>query len=139
MNFAVSGYWFYAMYANTSADAGDGSELWRDFRDYAGLDTSEKNVEMNAASWFDPSKTGGTANSYFQAYVALTEDALGLDAAATLVVASGLNVAGLIGGRPAEVAIGRHGLAAQLAAVDDKLHLGAVAVGPDVDRLTLVA
>ena len=73
MNFAVSGYWFYAMYANTSADAGDGSELWRDFRDYAGLDTSEKNVEMNAASWFDPSKTGGTANSYFQAYVALTE------------------------------------------------------------------
>ena len=73
MNFAVSGYWFYAMYANTSAEAGDGSELWKDFRDYAGLDTSQKNLEMNAASWFDPSKTGGTANSYFQAYVALTE------------------------------------------------------------------
>ena len=71
--FTVKDYWFYAVYANTTADAGNRSDLWWDFVDQAGFDTHEKKVEFNAASYFDPSKSGGTTNSYYQAFVALVE------------------------------------------------------------------
>lgn len=72
-NFAIKDYWFYGMYANTSENGGNRSDLWYDFVDYAGYDTHVKNVEMNSASWFDPSIPGGTNNSYYQAFVALCE------------------------------------------------------------------
>ena len=36
--------WFYITIANTQADAGNGSQLWKDFVDYGGFDTKEKNV-----------------------------------------------------------------------------------------------
>ncbi len=71
--FTVKDYWFYSMYANTMEDAGNGSQLWKDFVDYAGFDTGKKKVEMNASSYFDPSVPGGTNNSYYQAFVALVE------------------------------------------------------------------
>ncbi|MBQ8305451.1 MAG: hypothetical protein IJX90_04450 [Blautia sp.] len=71
--FTTKDYWFYAVYANTTADAGNRSDLWWDFVDYAGFNTREKKVEFNAASFFDPSKSGGTTNSYYQAFVALVE------------------------------------------------------------------
>ena len=71
--FSVKDYWFYAMYANTMENGGNASPLWHDFVDYAGFDTSQKRVEMNASFWFDPSVRGGTDNSYYQAFVALTE------------------------------------------------------------------
>lgn len=71
--FVPKDYWFYGMFANTAAEAGNGSALWRDFTEYAGYDTKEKKVELNATSWFDPSIPGGTNNSYFQAFVALAE------------------------------------------------------------------
>lgn len=71
--FVPGDYWFYGMFANTEASAGNGSALWRDFTDYAGYDTKEKKLELNAASWFDPSIPGGTNNSYYQAFVALAE------------------------------------------------------------------
>ncbi|MDO4619383.1 MAG: hypothetical protein Q4B09_02070, partial [Lachnospiraceae bacterium] len=72
-NFTVKDYWFYAIYANTNAEAGSGSELWSDFRDYGSYDTKQKKLMMNSASYFDPSITGGTNNSYFQSFVALVE------------------------------------------------------------------
>ena len=71
--FTVKDYWFYGVLANTMEDAGKGSGLWKDFVSYAGYDLSEKNVEMNAASYFDPAKRGGTNNSYYQSFVALVE------------------------------------------------------------------
>ena len=71
--FTVKDYWFYAIYVNTTAPAGNGSQLWEDFTDYAGFDTSRKKVEMNAATFFDPTIKGGTNNSYYQKYVAVTE------------------------------------------------------------------
>ena len=71
--FSVKDYWFYGMYANTMENGGNGSPLWHDFVTYAGYDTSRKKVEMNASSWFDPSVSGGTNNSYFQAFAALVE------------------------------------------------------------------
>ena len=71
--FAVKDYWFYGMFANTRVNSGNGSDLWYDFVDFGEFNTKEKKVEMNSASFFDPSISGGTNNSYFQAYVALTE------------------------------------------------------------------
>lgn len=71
--FSVKDYWFYAIYVNTTAPAGNGSQLWKDFTEYAGFDTRQKKVEMNGASFFDPTIKGGTNNSYYQMYVAVTE------------------------------------------------------------------
>lgn len=71
--FVPKDYWFYGMFANTGADAGNGSQLWHDFKEYAGYDTKQKKLEFNASSWFDPSLPGGTNNSYYQAFVALAE------------------------------------------------------------------
>ena len=45
--FAVKDYWFYGIYANTMADAGNGSALWHDFVIYAGYNPKVKKVEMN--------------------------------------------------------------------------------------------
>ena len=73
MFFTVKDYWFYGIFANTTAEAGNGSQLWKDFTEYAGYDTKQKKVEMNAASYFDPSVSGGTNNSYYQMFVAVTE------------------------------------------------------------------
>ena len=69
MFFVSKDYWFYAIYANTTADAGERSALWYDFADYEGFDLKEKSMVMNAASYFDPSVRGGTVNSYFQSFV----------------------------------------------------------------------
>ena len=69
----VRGYWLYGMFANTSQSAGNGSELWQDFRAYAGYDTAEKRLEFNGASYFDPTVRDGTDNNYYQAFVALAE------------------------------------------------------------------
>ena len=71
--FTTKDYWFYGIFANTTADAGNGSALWKDFVEYAEFDTKLKRVEMNAASYFDPSLPGGTNNSYYQMFVAVTE------------------------------------------------------------------
>lgn len=72
-NFAVTDNWFYAIFANTTADAGKGSELWDDFAAYTGYDLKEKNIEFNAQSYFDPTTTAGTVNSYYEAFVAVLE------------------------------------------------------------------
>ena len=73
MNFVPHENWLYGIFANTMGPGGNRSELWYDFADYAGFDLNEKNLEFVASSWFDPSKTGGTNNSYFQSFVAVTE------------------------------------------------------------------
>ncbi|MCD8153303.1 MAG: hypothetical protein LUF78_01150 [Clostridiales bacterium] len=73
MFFTVKEYWFYAVYANTTEDGGNGSRLWEDFLEYGGFDLSEKNLEMNASMYFDPSVSGGSNNSYYQSFVALAE------------------------------------------------------------------
>lgn len=71
--FSVKEFWFYAVFANTMEDAGDHSLLWDDFLDYTGYNVRQKKVEFNGRSFFDPSKSGGTSNSYFQAFAALVE------------------------------------------------------------------
>ena len=71
--FAVTDYWLYATFAGTTAPAGNGSPMWEDFVEYSGYNTREKQVYFNGASFFDPSKEGGTLGSYFQSFVAATE------------------------------------------------------------------
>jgi hypothetical protein len=55
------------------ADAGNGSELWRDFTDWAQLDLAEKRVEFNAEAYFDYLKNQARGNHYYHAFVALTD------------------------------------------------------------------
>ena len=65
-------YWYYMIFNNTYADAGDGSDIWEDYVEYAGFDLTEKAVEFNAQSYFDYKK-GATGNSYFEAFVAYAD------------------------------------------------------------------
>ena len=46
-------YWCYMIFANTYADAGDHSDLWEDYVEYAGFDLTEKAVRFDANSYFD--------------------------------------------------------------------------------------
>ena len=62
--------WFYITIANTQADAGNKSQIWRDFVDYSGYDTREKNVYFNTNCYFDPfSEKANPYYTYFVAYV----------------------------------------------------------------------
>ena len=64
--------WFFACFANTHADLGDGSEFWKDFASYAGYDLNEKNLVFNDQCYFDPEgKTAG--NQYYQMLIAYME------------------------------------------------------------------
>ena len=71
--FAVTDFWFYATFVNTTAQAGNDSLMHDDFVNYSGFDEKEKLVYFNGASYFDPSKEGGTLGSYYQSFVAVTE------------------------------------------------------------------
>lgn len=70
---SVKEEWLYAMFANTMADAGNGSEMWKDFTEYSGLDLKEKRVEFNAEAYFDYLKNQAKGNDYYNAFVALTD------------------------------------------------------------------
>ena len=62
--------WLYVTFANTYADVGNGSALWRDFVDASGYDIREKNVYFQNSCYFDPSDTRYNAYyTYFAAYV----------------------------------------------------------------------
>lgn len=69
----VKEYWLFGVFTNTYAEVGNHSELWEGFESYAGFDLKQKNLEFNCSSYFDPSKTSGTNNSYFQSFVAYVE------------------------------------------------------------------
>ena len=65
-------YRCFMVFANTYADAGDHSELWEDYVEYAGIDLREETVRFDANSYFDYAK-GATGNSYFEAFVAYAD------------------------------------------------------------------
>jgi hypothetical protein len=73
--------WFYITIANTQADAGNGSQIWKDFVEYSGYDTKEKNVYFNTNCYFDPfSERPNNYYTYFVAYVdAGTLDLIAMD------------------------------------------------------------
>ena len=65
--------WFFALYANTSAEAGEGSDIWDDFVAYGDFDLDEKNVYFNSDSYFVPgtiaTSEGAEYYNMFVAYV----------------------------------------------------------------------
>ena len=62
--------WFYITIANTQADVGNHSQMWKDFVDYSGYNTREKNVYFNTNCYFDPfSDRPNDYYTYFVAYV----------------------------------------------------------------------
>lgn len=63
--------WFYGVFANTYADAGEHSRLWEGFVEYAHLDVKEKNVVFNNNCFFDPAKD--SYNQYYNAFVAYVD------------------------------------------------------------------
>ena len=65
--------WFYAVFANTMAEAGNQSALYDGFVSYGGYDLRKKNVIFQDMAYFDPSKAGGANNSYYQSFVAVVE------------------------------------------------------------------
>ena len=65
--------WLYAMFANTMADAGNGSGMWKDFTEFSELDLKEKRVEFNAEAYFDYLKNQAKVNDYYNAFIALTD------------------------------------------------------------------
>ena len=69
----IDGFWVYGTFANTMADAGTGSPLWEDFTAYAGLDLTQKKVEFNDQSYFDYLKNQAKGNTYYNAFVSLTD------------------------------------------------------------------
>lgn len=65
-------YWYFMIFSNTYAEAGDGSDIWNDYVEYAGFDLEEKEVEFIDNSYFDYLK-GVTGNTYFEAFVAYAD------------------------------------------------------------------
>ena len=63
--------WFYAVFANTYAQAGEHSQFWDGFVEYAGLDVKEKNVVFNSTCYFDPESS--SYNQYYNAFVAYVD------------------------------------------------------------------
>ena len=71
--------WLMVTYANTTANVGTSSPLWKEFTEHTGYDLSKKKVEFNAESYFDYTKNQARGNPYFNAFTTLA-DAGELDA-----------------------------------------------------------
>ncbi len=68
-----TGYWLYGMFVNANVQTAKTAQLKEDVIRDLGFDTKERSVEMTDGFFFDPSKDGGTNNSYFPAFVAVQE------------------------------------------------------------------
>ena len=65
--------WLMVTFANTYTDVGTGSELWKDFTEYADYDLTQKKVEFNGESYFDYLKNQAKGNAYYNAFVSLVD------------------------------------------------------------------
>ena len=65
--------WLSVTFANTTAQAGTGSQLWEDFTEHTGYDLTQKKVEFNAESYFDYTKNQAKGNVYYNSFVALVD------------------------------------------------------------------
>lgn len=61
--------WFFACFANTRTDIGNGSEFWEGYANYARYDLSEKDLVFNAQLYFDPAGHAA-GNQYYQLLIA---------------------------------------------------------------------
>ena len=70
---AISENWIYVAFPNAMTEVGNESPFWKEYVEAQGYDLSEKNVMFNSSLYFDPTTAAGTANNYFQAFVAMVE------------------------------------------------------------------
>lgn len=75
----IPGNWLTVTFANTSARAGTGTAIWKDFTENTGYDLTKKKVEFNAESYFDYTQNKARGNTYYNTFVGL-EDAGEIDA-----------------------------------------------------------
>lgn len=66
-------YWIYAVFANSTAAAGNDSRIWRDFAEYSGYDTKEKRIEFSTNMYFDYNGGRIKGTEYYNSFIALTE------------------------------------------------------------------
>lgn len=69
----IPGNWLTVTFANTTARAGTGSEIWKDFTEKTGYDLKQKKVEFNAESYFDYLQNQARGNAYYNAFVSLAD------------------------------------------------------------------
>ena len=78
-------YRLYAVFANTTADAGNGSAIWKDFQAFDDFESDDEKVEFDANFFFDYTRNQGRGNSYYNAFVTLADtgtlDLITMDAA----------------------------------------------------------
>jgi len=65
--------WISVAFPNAMTDMGNGSPFWEEYVEASGYDIREKNVDFNSSLYFDPTTLSGTANNYYQAFVAMIE------------------------------------------------------------------
>ncbi len=65
--------WLYVVFANTRAEAGNGSALWNEFTEAEGYDLTEKRVEFDDSAYFDYTKNQARGNRYYEVFVALAD------------------------------------------------------------------
>lgn len=66
-------YRLYAVFANTTADAGNGSALWEDFTSFADFEDDDRKVAFDANCFFDYTRNQGRGNSYYNAFITLAD------------------------------------------------------------------
>lgn len=66
-------YRLYAGFANTRANAGNNSRIWKDFVEYAHFDPNEKEIEFNNALYFDYLKNQARGNTYYNSFITLAD------------------------------------------------------------------
>lgn len=70
---AIRENWISVVFPNAMTEVGNGSKLWKDYVEYTGYDTREKNVLFDDRLYFDPTTYAGRNNSYYQTFIAMIE------------------------------------------------------------------
>ncbi len=66
-------YSIFAVFANSTASAGNGSRIWQDFNDTTGFDKDGKKVEFSTNMYFDYNRNQARGNEYYNSFIALTD------------------------------------------------------------------
>ncbi len=70
---AIRENWIGVVFPNAMTRVGNGSKLWKDYVEYTGYDTTQKNVLFEDQLYFDPTTPSGMNNPYYETFVAMIE------------------------------------------------------------------
>ena len=66
-------YSIYAVFANSTAIAGNGSRIWKDFVESTGYEQDGKKAEFSTNMYFDYNRNQARGNEYYSNFVALVD------------------------------------------------------------------